>query len=134
MLKLGVSYGKENNLKQPPSGGCVLKPTAFVLLPTLFIAAAFGRLCVETLSKRLNQSPIKAAAFGRLCVETVQYLMAFAKIAAAAFGRLCVETTATVPTNAQNLAAAFGRLCVETHSYAQSNNGATGSRPRAAVC
>ena len=90
----------------------MLKPEDTIYNTDTALAAAFGRLCVETgdVWEVLSEHP--AAAFGRLCVETVQYLMAFAKIAAAA----------------------FGRLCVETHSYAQSNNGATGSRPRAAVC
>ena len=90
----------------------MLKPLTEAFYSEVKRAAAFGRLCVETgdVWEVLSEHP--AAAFGRLCVETVQYLMAFAKIAAAA----------------------FGRLCVETHSYAQSNNGATGSRPRAAVC
>ena len=34
-------------------------------------AAAFGRLCVETIRGGLITPPLNAAAFGRLCVETV---------------------------------------------------------------
>ena len=33
--------------------------------------AAFGRLCVETLSDTVSQVLTAPAAFGRLCVETV---------------------------------------------------------------
>ena len=33
--------------------------------------AAFGRLCVETLTKRKQKCVQVPAAFGRLCVETV---------------------------------------------------------------
>ena len=35
---------------------------------------------------------ILAAAFGRLCVETYQVMAAYTNLLAAAFGRLCVET------------------------------------------
>ena len=34
------------------------------------MAAAFGRLCVETCRPRLARTYDSAAAFGRLCVET----------------------------------------------------------------
>ena len=37
----------------------------------IHIAAAFGRLCVETFLSRHFHKRFKAAAFGRLCVETV---------------------------------------------------------------
>ena len=33
---------------QPPSGGCVLKPPSAVDDLAVALAAAFGRLCVET--------------------------------------------------------------------------------------
>ena len=63
----------ENTLKngsQPPSGGCVLKPRLMPLRAWLPWAAAFGRLCVETVYARFGQTLGSAAAFGRLCVET----------------------------------------------------------------
>ena len=34
--------------KQPPSGGCVLKQLSLQYKPYKTLAAAFGRLCVET--------------------------------------------------------------------------------------
>ena len=34
------------------------------------MAAAFGRLCVETFLNFENEKDLEAAAFGRLCVET----------------------------------------------------------------
>ena len=93
----------------------MLKPA--VSLPVLrkdFISAAFGRLCVETLT-HLNayhfsrQPPSggcvlklgsagfvsgvqRSAAFGRLCVETMVLLFSVMLVFSAAFGRLCVET------------------------------------------
>ena len=39
---------------QPPSGGCVLKLRSFVRLSYGLVPAAFGRLCVETVSDLLN--------------------------------------------------------------------------------
>ena len=77
---------------QPPSGGCVLKPKGVLRAPVPVIAAAFGRLCVET----------------PLCFQM------FVHSFAAAFGRLCVETTYPIPRRSKIRAAAFGRLCVET--------------------
>ena len=56
-------------------------------------AAAFGRLCVETLATLLVIAYNSlAAAFGRLCVETAKIAFADRLASAAAFGRLCVET------------------------------------------
>ena len=37
-----------------------------------------------------------AAAFGRLCVETIHLVTVLDNIQAAAFGRLCVETYSTM--------------------------------------
>ena len=55
---------------QPPSGGCVLKPQIVESDYIIKQAAAFGRLCVETLFCKKPPTPNVAAAFGRLCVET----------------------------------------------------------------
>ena len=67
------------------------------------------------LFKSLDLIPaIDAAAFGRLCVETMQFKTAIDKNQAAAFGRLCVETVLIMSDNNLLWAAAFGRLCVET--------------------
>ena len=57
-----------------------------------YVAAAFGRLCVETSVLSLVKSCPLAAAFGRLCVETDDSLRIECCACAAAFGRLCVET------------------------------------------
>ena len=57
------------------------------------MAAAFGRLCVETeWFEPSMANMVGAAAFGRLCVETIGAKMAIYDRDAAAFGRLCVET------------------------------------------
>ena len=55
---------------QPPSGGCVLKLVPVVLMHQNRRAAAFGRLCVETICQSIKYVDLQAAAFGRLCVET----------------------------------------------------------------
>ncbi len=55
---------------QPPSGGCVLKHSLPVSFFKDFLAAAFGRLCVETRNPDVAWVQSWAAAFGRLCVET----------------------------------------------------------------
>ena len=56
---------------QPPSGGCVLKLSNLEKVNADLDAAAFGRLCVETLYNINMFTMPFAAAFGRLCVETL---------------------------------------------------------------
>ena len=55
---------------QPPSGGCVLKLLYHRSYTSRAVAAAIGRLCVETYYLNLETENAIAAAFGRLCVET----------------------------------------------------------------
>ena len=56
---------------QPPSGGCVLKPSVIGVWFNSRAPAAFGRLCVETNTLQIAAEPSYPAAFGRLCVETM---------------------------------------------------------------
>ena len=49
-----VAMADATSLKQPPSGGCVLKPVVFALHPSHNRAATFGWLCVETLIKKVG--------------------------------------------------------------------------------
>ena len=44
-------------MRQPPSGGCVLKQKETQMKAKLFEPAAFGRLCVETFSFRRPLMP-----------------------------------------------------------------------------
>ena len=72
----------------------MLKRVSFDIDKTINEAAAFGRLCVETMSDRWDLPERNAAAFGRLCVETKITLVSKPILSnAAAFGRLCVETS-----------------------------------------
>ena len=75
-----------------------------------------------------------AAAFGRLCVETFQACASLAGSIAAAFGRLCVETAPFTEIILMSWAAAFGRLCVETLQMGKFIGKMGSSRLRAAVC
>ena len=58
-------------LRQPPSGGCVLKQSDIIAMNINDDPAAFGRLCVETTYNLPDARGEFPAAFGRLCVETV---------------------------------------------------------------
>ena len=60
-------------LRQPPSGGCVLKQAAFLFGRETLQPAAFRRLCVETACSILSSTSKIPAAFRRLCVETGAY-------------------------------------------------------------
>ena len=70
MLKQFKQYQIDMAQMQPPSGGCVLKQYGKFRLMVMG-AAAFGRLCVETLEYRSLFNSRATAAFGRLCVETI---------------------------------------------------------------
>ena len=61
---------EKGDMRQPPSGGCVLKQNVIVDIQPVNIPAAFGRLCVETVSSQQGDCGAGPAAFGRLCVET----------------------------------------------------------------
>ena len=157
VLKPKIHGSKFVIIRQPPSGGCVLKLAAFEPLGALYGAAAFGRLCVETIHLLMWVIWLAAAAFGRLCVETFMenpyldpvYAAAFGRLCvetcavgvaipgnfdAAAFGRLCVETPVSLLTKGIREAAAFGRLCVETMPFFKKCVQSNCSRLRAAVC
>ena len=67
-LKREIPLGIQTN--QPPSGGCVLKPSDQALQRRGYDPAAFGRLCVETMGLKKVSDKSLPAAFGRLCVET----------------------------------------------------------------
>ena len=71
MLKPRADPSESVPEEQPPSGGCVLKLKLSCVHTLLLAAAAFGRLCVETLFYLRKLGLAYAAAFGRLCVETV---------------------------------------------------------------
>ena len=69
MLKRLATVEYTIKLKQPPSGGCVLKPDSAYYLQDAG-TAAFRRLCVETLVFVSDVNDFLTAAFRRLCVET----------------------------------------------------------------
>ena len=70
MLKPSKEIGRNRQRKQPPSGGCVLKPLIDGATFEIIGAATFGWLCVETIAESENYKAVRAATFGWLCVET----------------------------------------------------------------
>ena len=52
VLKLVINWCGALGKLQPPSGGCVLKLMILPFLNPTLCAAAFGRLCVETIRNR----------------------------------------------------------------------------------
>ena len=98
--------------RQPPSGGCVLKHQ-LEAVHHIVIAAAFGRLCVETDPRPYRLGRRRPAAFGRLCVETLCFLLFFVGYNQPPSGG-CVLKLQTHTRHLRYLTAAFGRLCVET--------------------
>ena len=88
--KLRLSISRQS--LQPPSGGCVLKQTQQYLWITLYLQPPSGGCVLKPQIPELLEQKPKAAAFGRLCVETICCEVKFVFCGAAAFGRLCVET------------------------------------------
>ena len=70
MLKPNQNHEKQLRQRQPPSGGCVLKHSLYLVTSQVCLAAAFRRLCVETQKAIWKPLNWLAAAFRRLCVET----------------------------------------------------------------
>ena len=100
----------------------MLKRLSSVLLFSVVLPAAFGRLCVETHKIDSGGYTASPAAFGRLCVETIWMSQLFLlSKKPAAFGRLCVETPSAHAKATACSPAAFGRLCVETRIYTSNN-------------
>ena len=68
VLKLLFGIAFIPPVEQPPSGGCVLKRTLILVTARITQAAAFGRLCVETLSaKRLGGRGVRSRLRAAVC-------------------------------------------------------------------
>ena len=55
VLKLIYQIWRLKVVQQPPSGGCVLKQGSVTFNALMELAAAFGRLCVETTKLTINR-------------------------------------------------------------------------------
>ena len=76
MLKLGYAKKIHSSWVQPPSGGCVLKPQRLVeRLSILCKQPPSGGCVLKLLPPVLDGELWVAAAFGRLCVETILELL-----------------------------------------------------------
>ena len=60
---------------QPPSGGCVLKPTMANASVDADLQPPSGGCVLKRLFEKQPDKTLKAAAFGRLCVETVSIMI-----------------------------------------------------------
>ena len=127
----------ENALRQPPSGGCVLKPMDKSKNNRKNNPAAFRRLCVETSGRRSGtrlipgqppsggcvlKRPTSLAPSNRVCqppsggcvLKREMQNQQPRNAIPAAFRRLCVETDGLRRGGGKTDPAAFRRLCVET--------------------
>ena len=100
---------------QPPSGGCVLKRCCSSRSTTLFFAATFGWLCVETSTLSSRVETVEAATFGWLCVETLPlHLTLLKRHRQPPSGGCVLKQNKSVRPQVTFIAATFGWLCVET--------------------
>ena len=120
--------------RQPPSGGCVLKPCVHITAILAVIQPPSGGCVLKLIGPDNLGASDEPAAFRRLCVETAGMPSRMYVYRPAAFRRLCVETISWSATRPVKNPAAFRRLCVETarttgHIYTNPS-----SRLQAAVC
>ena len=93
MLKLPVFSMVLTKVKQPPSGGCVLKLLVFPFFAILINAATFGWLCVETMRWRsVFMLSLQPPSGGCVLKQIIDYALLIIQNAAT-FGWLCVETS-----------------------------------------
>ena len=133
VLKPSWTNNGVNRTNQPPSGGCVLKPGRSCRTVGHIRPAAFRRLCVETLLGDFMSSVVEPAAFRRLCVETVHQQPPSTRGNPAAFRRLCVETLQNKKPRERVSQPPSGG-CVLKQLYLLRDAGRCPSRLQAAVC
>ena len=97
MLKQAVGHGGHSALPQPPSGGCVLKPTRLPAFRGRILQPPSGGCVLKPAGKCQIKLVNVPAAFRRLCVETSKLVRVYEKGRPAAFRRLCVETLPISP-------------------------------------
>ena len=122
------------NTRQPPSGGCVLKPNDQTGFNRLSLAAAFGRLCVETSAwARSRMGSTQPPSGGCVLKPTTPHPPEHDR-AQPPSGGCVLKLSMVAATFKAAIAAAFGRLCVETGPATSLNCTVPCSRLRAAVC
>ena len=75
MLKLYRGNNPLDNKLQPPSGGCVLKLAQCFPFLLQIKQPPSGGCVLKRLFEKQPDKTLKAAAFGRLCVETVSIMV-----------------------------------------------------------
>ena len=78
--------------RQPPSGGCVLKPTINHGTDRNRKAATFGWLCVETTALTAYSKMCQQPPSGGCVLKLLNHRKQVKSDGAATFGWLCVET------------------------------------------
>jgi len=78
--------------EQPPSGGCVLKPSDTVVKTSKIAAATFGWLCVETTALTAYSKMCQQPPSGGCVLKLLNHRKQVKSDGAATFGWLCVET------------------------------------------
>ena len=100
---------------QPPSGGCVLKPTGVWFDIISLLAATFGWLCVETNTPLFKIHKVKKQPPSGGCVLKLYSILKVANIRLQPPSGGCVlKRRVRLPYWHDYEAATFGWLCVET--------------------
>ena len=101
-------------VRQPPSGGCVLKPVRSISLQRTPPAATFGWLCVETRLACLTIWQPKQPPSGGCVLKRYQVVGRTEKTKQPPSGGCVLKHYKIDCDKLDELAATFGWLCVET--------------------
>ena len=135
VLKPHTAPKYDDLTKQPPSGGCVLKRAGNTCaLCAWRAAAAFGRLCVETLARWGGRARCRQPPSGGCVLKPQLGRHRRMRRRAAAFGRLCVETLLVMFMVFSLEQPPSGGCVLKPAGAASPQTPAWGSRLRAAVC
>ena len=118
MLKQAKNYSSANKALQPPSGGCVLKPTDSPKVAELMDPAAFGRLCVETAVPLLSRLyPVQPPSGGCVLKQLHHPFNQFVKCQPPSGGCVLKQSPFKTPLNRHVQPPSGG--CVLKHYFAR---------------
>ena len=115
VLKPSTKMGRSLKSFQPPSGGCVLKHTILHIAIHLSYQPPSGGCVLKLLNPVRLHKQTMPAAFGRLCVETMNWRTFISRAAQPPSGGCVLKQGLVGGAGGLAFPAAFGRLCVETN-------------------
>ena len=134
VLKPAWKHAFDSEIEQPPSGGCVLKPSYILRYPIFGAAATFGWLCVETTSCKTASPYVVQPPSGGCVLKPYNCDTYFIFCLQPPSGGCVLKLSRINSFRLLLIAATFGWLCVETSTTKQARKQTKRSHLRVAVC